>query len=179
MNSTDGNSTHGNSTHGNATGENATHGNATGENATGAAPGSARYETNRLSPKGRKAVLVILVAIVVLLGAGAAYSYYKSLGSTDLEGQAIRYEALDDTEMAADISLTRDDPSEAAMCVIRARDREGFEVARREVYFPPTGFDSTVVTTKLRTSSLGGVVDVYGCTYEVPAYLGTDTPPGS
>ncbi|WP_248499596.1 DUF4307 domain-containing protein [Tomitella gaofuii] len=148
-------------------------------NATGGPAPSARYETGRLSPKGRKAVLIVLVIGVVLLGAGAAYSYYSSLGSTDLEGQAIRYEALDDTEMTADISLSRDDPSDPAMCVIRARNREGFEVARREVYFPPTQFDSTVVTTKLRTSSLGGVVDVYGCTYDVPAYLGADTPPGS
>src|SRR5699024_625731 len=106
------------------------------------------------------------------------YSYYKSLGGTDLEGQATRYETLDDSTMAADVSLTRDDPSDPAMCVIRARDRDGEEVARREVYFPPPGFDDTVVTTTLHTASRGGVVDVYGCTYDVPAYLDKDAPQG-
>ncbi len=139
---------------------------------------SARYESGRLSPRGRRIVLIALVAAVIVVGGAVAFSYYNSLGGTDLKGQATRYEALDDSTMAAEVSLTRDDPSDPAMCVIRARNRDGTEVARREVYFPPTEFDDTVVTTTMRTTSRGGVVDVYGCTYDVPAYLQKDATHG-
>ena len=140
-------------------------------NDTEAARPSARYESGRLSARARKAVLAALVVAVLIAGGAVAYAYYSTLGATDLQGQAIRYETIDDSTMGADISLSRDDPSRPAMCVVRARNKEGTEVARREVYFPPTGFDSTVVSTTMHTSLPGGVVDVYGCTYNVPAYL--------
>ncbi len=147
-------------------------------NDTDAARPSARYESSRLTPRGRKTLLAVLVALVVVAGAGVAYAYYSTLGSTDLKGEAIRWDDVDESTMTAQISLTRDDPSEPAMCVIRGRDRDGVEVARREVYFPATQFDDTVVTTSMRTSSRGGVVDVYGCTYNVPAYLEAPAPAG-
>lgn len=134
-------------------------------NDTDASRPSARYESARLSTRGRKAVLVALVAAVIALGVGVAYAYYNSFGGTDLTGEAIRYDTLDDSTMSADISLKRDDPGDAAVCIIRAREKGGTEVARREVYFPPTQFDDTIVSTRMHTSERGGIVDVYGCTY--------------
>lgn len=134
---------------------------------------SARYEQSRLSNTSRKSILVVLVMIVLAIGGAVTYAQYKVFGSTDLESNVTRYEAMSDSVIEGDIALTRDDPSQPAVCVVRARNRDGFEVARREVYFPPTSSSPTTVATGLYTSSLPGIIDVYGCTYTVPGYLST------
>ncbi len=135
---------------------------------------SARYEQSRLSPTSRKSILVVLVLIVIVAGAALTYGQYKVFGSTDLESNVTRYEATSDSVIEGDIALMRDDPSQPAVCVIRARNKDGSEVARREVYFPPTDTTETTVSTGMYTSSLPGIIDVYGCTYTVPEYLTTE-----
>ncbi|WP_024794474.1 DUF4307 domain-containing protein [Tomitella biformata] len=139
---------------------------------------SARYEQSRLSPTTRKSILVVLVLIVLAVGGGVTYAQYKIFGSTDLESNVTRYEATSDTVIEGDISLNRDTPEEAAVCVIRARNRDGDEVARREVYFPPRDSSPTVVFTGMNTTMLNGlppgIIDVYGCSYTVPEYLSTN-----
>lgn len=134
---------------------------------------SARYEQSRLSKTSRKSILVVLVTIVLAIGGFVTYAQYKVFGNTDLETNVTRYEAMSESVIEGDVALTRDDPSQPAVCVIRARNRDGFEVARREVYFPPTDSSPTTVSTGMYTSSLPGLIDVYGCSYTVPGYLAT------
>lgn len=132
-----------------------------------------RYESSRLTAPARKAVLVALVVVVIAAGIGMAFWYYETLGGTDLKAQAVRYDTVDASTATADISLTRDDPHEPAVCVIRSRDTDGAEVGRREVYFPPSPYDDTVISTTIATSGRSGVIEVYGCSYNIPAYLDT------
>ena len=139
---------------------------------------SARYEQSRLSPSSRKSILVVLVLIVLAAGAALTYAQYKVFGSTDLEANVDRYETTSDSVIEGDISLSRDNPSEPAVCVIRARNRDGAEVARREVYFPAATSSPTVVFTGMNTITPGGLpaglIDVYGCSYTIPDYLSAD-----
>lgn len=139
---------------------------------------SARYEQSRLSPKSRKSILVVLVALVLAAGVGVTYAQYKTFGGTDLETNVTRYEAISDTVIEGDVSLTRDTPSEPAVCVIRARNRDGAEVARREVFFPPSDASPTTVFTGMNAIMLNGlppgIIDVYGCSYTIPEYLATN-----
>lgn len=139
---------------------------------------TARYEQSKLSPKSRKAILAALVLVVLAIGAGVTYGQYKVFGSTDLESNVTRYEATDDHTIEGTIALSRDNPSEPAVCVIRSRNRDGAEVARREVYFPPSDSSPTDIHTGMHTIRLNnlppGIIDVYGCSYTIPDYLSTD-----
>lgn len=138
---------------------------------------TARYEQSRLSPSSRKAILFALVLVVLAAGAAVTYGQYKVFGSTDLESNVTQYETVSAHEIEGTVSLTRDNPEDAAVCVIRARDRTGFEVARREVYFPPSTASPTDIFTGMHTISLTGlqpgIIDVYGCSYTIPDYLAT------
>ena len=147
-------------------------------NTSDASRPSARYEQSRLSPAGRKSILVVLVLIVLAVGGALTYAQYKVFGSTDLESNVTRYEATGGNVIEGAVSLTRDNPGDAAVCVIRSRNRDGAEVARREVYFPPAEASPTVIATGMRTITPGGlppgIIDVYGCSYTVPEYLATN-----
>lgn len=141
---------------------------------TSAAPYQ-RYESGRLSARARRIMLVVLVVVVIVAGIGIAFWYYRIFGGSDLKAQAVRYDTVDASTATADISLSRDDPRDPAVCVIRARDTQGAEVGRREVYFPPSPYDDTVISTTIATSGRSGLVEVYGCSYNIPEYLDTRT----
>lgn len=139
---------------------------------------SARYEQSRLSPSSRKTILVVLVLLVLAAGVGVTYSQYKTFGNTDLSTNVTQYETVSDTEIEGTIELTRDHPENPAVCVIRARNRDGAEVARREVYFPPSDTSPSSLFGTMNTIPLNGlppgIIEVYGCSYTIPEYLSTN-----
>jgi len=77
---------------------------------------------------------------------------------------------VDDGTVKFSFTVTRDDPSKAADCIVRTRAADGDEAGRREVLVPAGGAQRTV-DTLVHTSKRAVIVEVYGCSYQVPPYL--------
>jgi hypothetical protein len=136
-----------------------------------------RYGSRTLTRRRRWAAPVAAL-LVVLAGLVVAVIGYRNLGSTPVQGEALGFALLDgdaDTQpdtygVELSLSVTRDDPSRPAVCIVRARSRDGEETGRKEVYVPPAA-GPIVLTTIVRTSRPPVTADVYGCSLEVPPYL--------
>jgi hypothetical protein len=112
-----------------------------------------RYGSRTLTRRRRWAAPVAAL-LVVLAGLVVAVIGYRNLGSTPV----------------LSLSVIRDDPSQPAACIVRARSRDGEETGRKEVYVPPAA-GPIVLTTIVRTSRPPVTADVYGCSLAVPPYL--------
>jgi hypothetical protein len=108
----------------------------------------------------------------VLAGGAVAFVGYQNLGTKPIEAKQIAFEVLDDRSVAVTFEVVRDQPERAAVCIIRARSDDGDESGRREVYIPP-GRTTAVEKTVLRSSKPPVTGEVFGCSYQVPAYLST------
>ncbi|MBV8992170.1 MAG: DUF4307 domain-containing protein [Pseudonocardiales bacterium] len=110
------------------------------------------------------------LAFAVLLGLAVAVIGYRNLGTTPIQGQAVSFTLLPGNAVQLRLSVVRDDPSRPAVCIVRARSRDGEETGRREVYVPPAA-GPIVLSTVVQTSRPPVTADVYGCSLQVPAYL--------
>lgn len=113
----------------------------------------------------------ILLVLVLLISLGVAYFAYLRLSVQDVEGKALSFDILDDETVSVGFSVTRADPSQDAVCIIRARSRDGSESGRREVLVPGSSDQEVEVTSIVRTSKPPAMADVYGCGTNVPEYL--------
>lgn len=123
----------------------------------------------RASGHSRWAIPVGLV-FTALLGLAVAVVGYRNLGTTPIQGQAVSFTLLPGNAVQLRFNVVRDDPSHAAVCIVRARSRDGEETGRREVYVPPAA-GPIVLSTVVQTSRSPVTADVYGCSLDVPAYL--------
>lgn len=96
--------------------------------------------------------------------------YSVGFGTTPIDGEQTSFTVRDDHSLNMAIQVQRDDPHRAADCVVRARSQSGAEVGRKEVLIPPANGTVSEETT-LRTTMRAVIGEVYGCTYDVPAYL--------
>ncbi|WP_459547932.1 DUF4307 domain-containing protein [Nocardia sp. X0981] len=132
-----------------------------------------RYGRRRTRPGGWR-VGALLTAFVVLAGIGVAYLGWTKFGPKDIESEQLGYTVLDDSSVELRIRLTRSDPSQPVVCVVRAMSRDLTEVGRREVLVQPSGRDETVrVSTVIRASERPASAAIYTCTDNVPGYLRT------
>ncbi|MDQ3763130.1 MAG: DUF4307 domain-containing protein [Actinomycetota bacterium] len=122
----------------------------------------------------RRWVVPVGLLIVVLAGLAIAVIGYRNLGSTPVRAETLSFTLLDgNPEMyGVQLRLTviREDPSRPAVCIVRARSRDGEETGRKEVYVPPAA-GPIVLSTVVQTSRPPVTADVYGCSLQVPAYL--------
>jgi hypothetical protein len=81
------------------------------------------------------------------------------------------YRLVDDQTEAVTITVTRAEPARPAVCIVRARSKDGGEVGRREILVPPSTETSVQVTTEVKTTKPPVVGDIYGCGTDVPGYL--------
>ena len=123
----------------------------------------------RASGRSRWAIPAGLV-VAALLGLAVAVIGYRNLGTTPIQGQAVSFILLPGNAVQLRLSVVRDDPSRAAVCIVRARSLDGEETGRREVYVPPAA-GPIVLSTVVQTSRPPVAADVYGCSLAVPAYL--------
>ncbi|MDV8021954.1 DUF4307 domain-containing protein [Rhodococcus sp. IEGM 1330] len=124
----------------------------------------------RQAPK--RATKIALIALVLLVGVGVAYYGYSKFSVKPIEGSQLSFDIVDDSTMSIRFSVTRQDPEQPAVCIVRARSRDGSETGRREVYIPPESTSTSVeLTTEVTTSAAPAVGDVYGCSLDVPEYL--------
>lgn len=128
-----------------------------------------RYGRRAPSARRRWAVPVGLI-LATLLGLAVAVIGYRNLGTTPIQGSALSFTLLPGNAVQLRLSVIRDDPSQAAVCIVRARSRDGEETGRKEVYVPPAA-GPVMVSTVVHTSRAPVTAEVYGCSFQVPDYL--------
>lgn len=119
----------------------------------------------------RRLLVAVLGAAVAAATGYVSYLTFRTVTHPDVAGTLIGFEVLDDSTMGIEFTVTRDDPARPAVCIVRARSRDGSETGRREVLIAPSPAATVQVLTQVRTSKPPGVGDVYGCGYDVPGYL--------
>jgi hypothetical protein len=130
-----------------------------------------RYGRQRFSGRSRRSFIIALAVLVVALAGTAAVIGYQRINSTDVAGEMVAYRLLDEQTVEVTVSVTRSDPSQPAVCIIRARSRDGGETGRRELLIPASDMTTVQVTGLVKTSGPPAVGDVYGCGTNVPGYL--------
>ncbi|WP_433268426.1 DUF4307 domain-containing protein [Actinosynnema sp. CS-041913] len=113
-----------------------------------------------------------LTVVAALVGAVVAWVGYRNLGTQPVEAKQTAFEILDERSVEITFEVVRETPEQAVVCIVRARSKDGDEAGRREVLVPP-GPGTVYQTTVLRTSKPPATGEVFGCSYQVPAYLST------
>ncbi|TQF73917.1 DUF4307 domain-containing protein [Rhodococcus spelaei] len=131
-----------------------------------------RYPTTpQRNLRGSRIMAVVLTIGVILLGIALAYFAYNKFENKDISTSVISYDIVNDSTMNIRFTVTRDEPSEPAVCIVRARSKDGSETGRREVYVAPSDSGTVDLTTLIRTSQTPAIADIYGCGADVPEYL--------
>lgn len=118
----------------------------------------------------------IVGAIALVVSGVVAWIGYVNFGTAPIDTQTTSFSNLPDNQMKMTFEVTRDTPERPAVCIVRARVLDGSEGGRKEVYIPPAQGPITM-TTVITTSAEPVTADVFGCSYQVPAYLSTHMPP--
>lgn len=132
---------------------------------------AARYGRRHLGHRQRRWITAVLALTVVAVGVLAAWVAAHRLTPTDVAGKVVRFEVVDTQTVDVTFSVTREDPSRPAVCIVRATSQDGSETGRREVLVPPAAERTVQVTVPVRTSKPPYVGDLYGCGLNVPGYL--------
>ncbi len=127
-------------------------------------PTPSRWQSARWVP-------LALGVVVVAVGVAVAWLAFTIFGPKDIEGKQVSYQVVNDSTMSVRFTVTRDEPGRAAVCIIRARSKDGTETGRREVLVGPSSSGTVELSAPVRTSAPPAVGDVYGCSYDVPEYL--------
>jgi hypothetical protein len=131
---------------------------------------SARYGRQRLTRRQRRLIAGGLTALVLVVGVTIAI-IASGRFSNAVKGELGGYRLVDDETVDVTISVTREDPSQPVVCIIRARAIDGSETGRREVLVPPATQQTVQVTVAVKSNKPPVVGDVYGCGTDVPSYL--------
>ncbi|MGB8404217.1 MAG: DUF4307 domain-containing protein [Mycobacterium sp.] len=132
---------------------------------------TARYGQQRLSAPGRRRLVIGLTILIVVAGVALALVAFQRLGTAPVKGELSTYKLLDDETVGVTISVTRKDPAQPVVCIVRARALDGSETGRREVLVPPSSVETVQVSTIVKSTKPPVVGDVYGCGTDVPKYL--------
>ena len=132
---------------------------------------ASRYGRETMPPATRRRVAIGFGAAAALLGLGAAALLYQRYEGADVEGKSAAFDVLDPQTVRVTIIVTRKDPSEPVVCIVRARSRDGAETGRREILVEPSDERTVQVTTTVKSFRPAAVGDVYGCGTDVPGYL--------
>jgi hypothetical protein len=133
----------------------------------------------RYGSRGRRAsrrTVWLVAACALAVGGVLTYVAYTNLGAAPIETQRTGFSNLPDNAMRMTFDVMRDQPERPAVCIVRVRTADGAEGGRKEVLIPPGG-TATPVSTVIRSTSEPVTADVFGCSYQVPEYLFTATPP--
>ena len=118
-----------------------------------------------------------IVGVIALVVSGIVdWIGYVNFGTAPIETQTTSFAGLPDNRMKMTFEVTRDTPERPAVCIVRVRVLDGGEGGRKEVYIPPAQ-GPVVVSTVITSSGDPVTADVFGCSYQVPAYLSTRMPP--
>ncbi|MEU5843449.1 DUF4307 domain-containing protein [Rhodococcus sp. NPDC047139] len=128
---------------------------------------SSRYPGQRVSTRGKRWGFTVGG---LLAGLAVAFMLFQN-NTTPIESEVVAFEIIDDSTIDIQLKVTRDDPSQDAVCIIRARSKDGSETGRREVLIPASDSQTVVLTSTVKTSQRPGMGDNYGCSTDAPDYL--------
>jgi hypothetical protein len=112
----------------------------------------------------------VFTLVALAVAAGVAFIGYRNLATTPIEAQRIGFAEMPGDSMEITINVTRDEPAQPAVCIVRVRDISGAESGRKELFVPPA--DATItLSTVIRSAERPVTADVFGCSYDVPEYL--------
>lgn len=126
--------------------------------------GTARRRTPRWVP-------LALGGVVVMLGLIIAFIGFKQFGPKDIDPEQLGYTIVDDSTVESHFKVTRTHPDRPAFCFVRAMDKDGNEVGRREVLIAPSSSGTVELKVTVRSIAKPAASDVYGCGGHIPAYL--------
>lgn len=132
---------------------------------------AARYGRQRLSRRHRRLAAIGFTVVALAAGVAVAVVAFQRFGSDAVTGELSAYQLVDDETVSVTISVTRKDPSQPVVCIVRARSIDGAETGRREVLVPPSTQQTVQVTAPVKATRQPVIGDIYGCGTEVPAYL--------
>lgn len=130
-----------------------------------------RYGRQQLPRRHRRWMAVAFTVVALVAGIVIATIAFTRLGQPDVKGEMGVYRLVDDETVEVTISVTRRDPAQPVVCIVRARSADGSETGRREVLVGPSRDATVQVTAFVKASRPPVVGDVYGCGTDVPAYL--------
>lgn len=132
--------------------------------ATGATPvfPPGRYGRRR-SGRRRRALPIILLALVIGGSLLLSVRLYHRYGQTDYQAQIVGWDKPTDAKLTIRFTVTVP-AGKAALCTLRARDFNGNELGRRDVVVRPAG-DATTIDAEeaVPTTARAVVGDVLGC----------------
>jgi len=132
---------------------------------------TARYGQQRLSASSRRRLVIGLTILIVAAGVALAAVAFQRLGTAPVKGELSSYTLLDNETVGITLSVTREDPAQPVVCVVRARALDGSESGRRELLVAPSTVKTVQVSTVVKSTKPPVVGDVYGCGTDVPRYL--------
>lgn len=128
-----------------------------------------RYGRQRSGP--RRGLIAAYLVLALAVGVVVAVVGYQRFGSTDVKGETGGYHLVDEQTVEVTFSVTRADPSQPVVCIVRARSKDGSETGRRELLIEPSEHATVQVKTQVKTSHPPVIGDIYGCGTDVPDYL--------
>lgn len=128
-----------------------------------------RYGKTRRGPN--RLLIAALTVLALALGVAVAIAGYQRLGSSEVKGELAGFQLIDDRTVDVTLSVTREDPSQPVVCIMRARSIDGSETGRRELLVGPSTATTVQVTAQVKTSKPPVVGDAYGCGTDIPGYL--------
>jgi Domain of unknown function (DUF4307) len=126
----------------------------------GAAPGAGRADPG--VPRPRQVALLTVLGVAVAVAVGGLLWLGVSAARPAVKGGLLGYRVLGDAAVELRIEVVRD-PGLGAVCLVRARDASGYEVARARVQVPAGGSRRRVVTYRLETSGRAVGGELLGC----------------
>ena len=135
---------------------------------------SDRYPMPQGSVRGSRITAIVLTIGVILLGLAVAWLAYNKFEAKDIKSEVLQYSIVDDSTIALSFTVTREEPSEATVCIVRSRSRDGSETGRREVVVQPSEHETVQIDTQITTTQPPAIADIYGCGSTIPAYLTVD-----
>ena len=135
---------------------------------------SDRYPMPQGSVRGSRITAIVLTIGVILLGLAVAWLAYNKFEAKDIKSEVLQYSIVDESTIALSFTVTREEPSEAAVCIVRSRSRDGSETGRREVVVQPSEHGTVQIDTQITTTQPPAIADIYGCGSTIPAYLTVD-----
>jgi hypothetical protein len=130
-----------------------------------------RYGRQRSRRVSRRGAFIGLTVVALMAGVAVSVIGYVRLGHSDISGTLVGYRLIDSETVEVTMTVARTNPSRPAVCIVRARSKDGSETGRREVLVPPSTQESVQVTTIVKASRSPVIGDVYGCGFDVPGYL--------
>ena len=117
---------------------------------------------SRTRPGTRQALLLAVLAL--LAGVTVAWLLWAALAHSrpPVRGGVLGYRVLDDAVVEVRLEVVKD-PAIAAVCTVRARDAQGYEVGRAEVPVPAGEPRRRVVAYRLVTNGEPVSGELRGC----------------